>query len=111
MSCGGPPEGLGKKKAAMERRVEAKVRGGQEGRPLSPSQCEERKVMGEVAVVRERGSRVGDATCTNLRARAGAGACRPIPTQGGGAGGRGGCCGGRGGFMIENSAPGTVTDT
>ena len=61
MSCGGPPEGLGKKKAAMERRVEAKVRGGQEGRSLSPSQCEERKVMGEVAVVRERGSRVGDA--------------------------------------------------
>ena len=45
----------------MERRVEANVRGGQEGRPLSPSQCEERKVTGEVAVVRARGSRVGDA--------------------------------------------------
>ena len=51
------------------------------------------------------------ATSTNLRARAGAGACRPIPAQVGGGGRRGGCCGGRGGFMIENSAPGTVTDT
>ena len=61
MSCGGPPEGLGKKKAAMERRVEAKVRGGQEGRPLSPSQCEERKVMGEVVTMQVRDSMVGGA--------------------------------------------------
>ena len=61
MSCGGPPEGLGKKKAAMERRLEANVRGGQEGRPLSPSQCEERKVMGEVAAMQVRDSMVGGA--------------------------------------------------
>ena len=61
MSCGGPPEGLGKKKAAMERRVEANVRGGQEGRPLSPSQCEERKVMGEVVTMQVRDSMVGGA--------------------------------------------------
>ena len=61
MSCGGPPEGLGKKKAAMERRVEAKVRGGQGGRPLSPSQCEERKVMGEVVTMQVRDSMVGGA--------------------------------------------------
>ena len=45
----------------MERRVEAQVQGGGEGRLLSLSLDKERKVMGEVAVVRERGSRVGDA--------------------------------------------------
>ena len=51
------------------------------------------------------------ATCTNSCARAGAGARCPTPAQVGGGGAWGGCCGGRGGFMIENSAPGTVTDT
>ena len=45
------------------------------------------------------------ATCTNSCARAGAGARCPTPAR------VGGDRGGRGGFMIENGPPGTVTDT